>query len=121
MEKTMNAEQAVQNLGIDLAKVNTKADLWVAVMDSVQQGFNAYAESETPETGRAVYLFDDGSGIYEKRPRDWYPLSADTAAELHKTAEEEHRAAVEIVKKDLEARGLKVEIASQLAEQGLVG
>jgi hypothetical protein len=29
-----------------------------------------------------IYVFADGSGLWEKRPKDWYPADEDTIAEL---------------------------------------
>jgi hypothetical protein len=57
-----------------MAKEMTIAWRWVNRLDEdVVEKMQDDAVAVVEEHGEYVYIFEDGSGVYEKRRNDWYP------------------------------------------------
>ena len=59
-------------------RIMTIADMWVNRLDehsspAITTKMQDDAVAVVEERGEYVYIFEDRSAVYEKRPNDWYP------------------------------------------------
>jgi formylmethanofuran dehydrogenase subunit E len=57
-------------------QIMTLADVWInRIDDNPVAKMQDDAVAIVEECGEYVYIFEDGSSVYEKRQGDWYPAS----------------------------------------------